>query len=87
MKPIKNTKHLNRVHELPCCITGINGVEAHHIRGPGITGAGQKASDWFAIPLTPDLHREYHQLGGVEWERIYGPQIRHVERTLERLYG
>jgi len=84
---MKSPRHLDRVRNLPCCVTGIGPpCEAHHIRYPGITGVGKKSSDYFTIPLTPELHREFHTRGRREWELAYGSQIDHVTRTLKRLY-
>lgn len=83
---MKSKAHLQRVSELPCCVTGEQPVEVHHIRYPGITGTGRKASDYFTIPLTPDMHRLFHTIGRKAWESAYGDQLHHVTQTLKRLY-
>ena len=86
MKPLKAKSHLERVAELPCCVTGKFGVQLHHIKAPYIS-EGVKASDWFVIPLAPEIHANFHDWGRREWEMVYGSQLRYVEMTLEKLYS
>lgn len=83
---MKCRAHLERVAELPCVVRGTYGVQVHHIRMSPITGAGQKASDWFVIPLHPEEHALLHA-DIKAWERRNGRQIDHVTATLQRLYG
>ncbi len=70
-KPKKRTRdhdeaHLKWLRTLPCVISGTRPVEAAHIRyadpiyGKRETGKGEKPSDRWALPLSPDLHREQH---------------------------
>lgn len=58
----KDAAHLRFIHGLPCLICGQPG-EAAHIRmgvtthGKPGTGAGEKPSDKYAVPLCPEHHR------------------------------
>lgn len=81
---IKNKKYLEWVRSLPCVITGDHIVEAHHLIGYGQSGMGLKASDWYAFPLSPLLHRELHDRGWKEWEEKYGCQWRFVAQTMHQ---
>jgi hypothetical protein len=66
--------HLKWLRTLPCVITGARPVEAAHIRygdpiyGKRETGGGEKPSDKWCLPLSPDKHREQHSTGD---ERIF----------------
>ena len=86
MKPIKNKRHLERVASLPCVVCETDQVQSHHIRKAPLTGAGLKASDWFAFPLCQSCHAFLHA-DIPSWEMAYGSQVSHVERTLDTLYG
>ena len=86
MKPITSKKHMARVAELPCIACGYQPVHVHHIRKAPLTGAGLKASDWFAFPLCQKHHADLHS-DIPAWEMAYGSQVSHVERTLDTLYG
>lgn len=79
-------KHLARVANLPCVVCGSTDVQVHHIRQSGISGAGQKASDWLTFALCARDHADLHA-GIKTWEMRYGRQIDHVTKTLEKLYG
>lgn len=79
-------RHMERVAELPCVICGRHGVQVHHIRVSGLTGASLKASDWLTIALCPEEHAILHS-DIKAWERRNGKQIDHVTATLEQLYG
>ena len=80
-------KHLTRLAALPCCVCGIEPVQVHHIKGAGLTGTGQKCSDWFAIPLCLQHHDEFHRKGRMHWEMLHGSQADHLAKTLARLYA
>ena len=84
---VKSKKHLERVAALPCCVTGKYSVQVHHLKLSPITGTSQKASDFFTMPLSPEIHDQFHDLGRRTWEMAYGSQISHIEDTLKRLYG
>jgi hypothetical protein len=61
--------HLAFVRTLKCCICGNPNVEAAHIRsasalyGKRETGASEKASDKWAVPLCREHHKEQHDAG------------------------
>lgn len=61
-------KHLKWIRTLPCVITGQYGVEAAHIRyaaphlGKRETGGQEKPDDRWAVPLSPEMHREQHSM-------------------------
>lgn len=78
---IVNPAYLDWVRSLPCCGCGIQGrLHAHHSIADRHSSA--KHSDLAAMPLCPDCHRELHA-DWTQWEALYGPQWRHVYRTLE----
>ena len=79
---IRKKTHLDFVRSLPCCVTGANGVHAHHLIGHGQGGMGLKSSDMLAIPLSPEIHGELHNHGWKAWEEKYGSQWEFVTRTL-----
>ena len=85
---MKNKKHLQRVAELPCCVCGMEPVQAHHLVGRDMKGMGQKSSDMFAIPLCPWHHSELHNIGWREWEQRHGSQLDYAAQTLNgMMYG
>lgn len=65
----EDERHLKWIRTLPSVISGGEPCEACHIRyGSGIhnkkrTGKGQKPSDCWTVPMTPDEHREQHAFG------------------------
>lgn len=65
-KATKNKGYLAWLHALPCCVTGTYGVEAAHVSFPQTKyghygrGRGTKASDRWALPLSPECHRAQH---------------------------
>jgi hypothetical protein len=63
LPPDRNLGYLKWVAMQPCCLTGEEGrSEAHHWFG-GAKGMGQKVSDWHVCPLTPEMHRYWHDHG------------------------
>lgn len=68
-RPTKDKGYLAWLHELPCCISGREGVQAAHVStaapmmGHYGRGKSQKAPDRWAIPLTPELHELQHKHG------------------------
>jgi len=78
-------RHMARVATLPCKICKVLPVEVHHIRDLKFCGAGQKAGHWYTFPLCRKHHSALHA-GIKTWEMQYGPQVGHVEDTLEILY-
>ena len=83
---MKSKKHLARVAELPCCICSVSPVQVHHIRDMAVSGAGQRASDYFTMPLCPPCHARLHA-DKAAWERQHGSQFGWVAETLKILYG
>lgn len=65
-KAKKDGDYLAFIHRLPCCITGVYGVQAAHVSfanqwyGHFGRAKGTKAPDLFALPLSPALHAAQH---------------------------
>jgi len=65
---IEDGKHLAWIRTLPCVITGAYGVEAAHIRFADFrfakreTGKAEKPDDKWVLPLSPEMHREQHNM-------------------------
>lgn len=61
-------KHLKWIRTLPCVVTGQCNVEAAHIRyaaasyGKRETGGQEKPDDRWTVPLSPEMHREQHNM-------------------------
>lgn len=79
----RDRAYLDWVRGQPCVVTGMYGVEAHHVIGHGRCGT-VKTSDYLAIPLTREMHRRLHDKGWRAWEAEHGSQLEHAARTLER---
>lgn len=68
-KPKKERDYVSWIHCLPCCVTGVYGVEAAHLSmaaseyGHYGRGRGTKASDRWILPLSPVKHRRQHDIG------------------------
>ncbi|WP_273785671.1 hypothetical protein [Brucella intermedia] len=62
----KDDNHLAFIRTLPSVVSGVWPTEACHIRTGSAehnkkkTGKGQKPSDAWVLPLTPEEHREQH---------------------------
>jgi hypothetical protein len=71
-KPVKAKSYLDFIRGLPCLISHAYGVEAAHLSAAnqkyGHMGRAKssKASDRFALPLCPQMHREQHAFKGGE---------------------
>jgi hypothetical protein len=57
-------------------------IEAAHVRGGTDGGMGVKPSDCFVIPLCSAAHREQHNVGEAEFQRIYGINMRRIADSL-----
>lgn len=62
-RPGMDPKYLEKIRRLPSCVSGRGPCEAHHLRVKGERGVGLKATDRWAVPLTPDEHRDVHTVG------------------------
>jgi len=74
------------VSGLPCCVSGVDGVanDPHHIKGRGF-GGSSKCSDLFCIPLSHQLHQEFHQIGWKSFESKHNiDQLIVVFNTIEQ---
>ena len=66
-KPRKQEPYLDFIRTLPCVITGQTEVQAAHLSteakewGHKGRGKGQKASDRWCLPLSPEKHTEQHR--------------------------
>jgi hypothetical protein len=75
---MKNKDYLSFIHALPCCVTGAYGVEAAHLSSPALQlghygrGKSSKASDRWALPLSPAQHRIQHSMNEMEFWRRAG---------------
>ena len=69
---------LTWLHGKPCVISGRFPVEACHIRmgapelGKVASGMQEKPSDFWCVPMHPDLHREQHSMNEAEFWKKYG---------------
>lgn len=78
----RDPDYLRWVRTLPCVITGVSGVDAHHMLGYGMHGMALKAPDWAVFPLSREEHARLHHFGWKEWEEKHGQQWYYVARTL-----
>lgn len=70
-------QYLATIRTLPSCVSGKGPCEAHHLRISKERGVGMKATDKWAVPLTPEEHREVHKVGSraeAAWFRKRGIQ-------------
>ena len=65
-KAKKSAPYLNYIRQLPCCVTGVMGVEAAHVSYASPwhcaygRGRGTKVADRWAVPLSSYEHRQQH---------------------------
>lgn len=76
-------EHLSRLVELGCVICGRQ-AEVHHIL-TGV-GMGQRASNYDALPICPDHHRNGGHgvaihAGKRTWEENYGRELELLEQV------
>lgn len=68
-KPAKSKDYLAFIHNLPCVLTGVYGVQAAHLSmaapkyGHYGRGKQRKASDRWALPMCPAQHDRQHRIG------------------------
>lgn len=89
MTTLAESRHLDRLAQLPCALCGSSGVEIHHIlegRTPG-----RKSSHWTAIPLCPICHRDsrdgIHGRREGFWLVRKASELALLGETLDKLYG
>lgn len=76
-KPVKSAKYLDWIRTLPCVVTQVPGVQAAHVSfakpewGHFGRGKSQKASDRWALPLTPRCHDLQHRGNEEEFWRTH----------------
>ena len=80
--PLRDWRYRAWIRSLPSAVSGRYGCEAAHTGTDG--GMGLKPSDSTCVPLTPDEHREYHQIGKAAFERGYGLNLTALVRRLRR---
>lgn len=75
----KDEAHLAFIRKLPCVVTGFSPVDPAHIRAGSplhnkkATGAGQKPSDCWVVPLHRSAHDAQHNSGDeLGWWRGHG---------------
>lgn len=66
----RNAEYLAWIRTQPSVISEHYGCEAAHTGDDG--GMSLKASDTSCLPLTPEEHREYHQIGKRSFALKYG---------------
>lgn len=76
-RPVKKPEYLAWIRGFPCVLTW-RPAEAAHLSmansrfGHAGRGKAQKASDRWALPLCPDMHREQHRTSETEFWGRYG---------------
>ena len=83
---VAESRHLERVKELPCGLTGVPGPSyAHHIR----TGQGmsQRAGHYLAIPLSYDAHQGGNGIHGDRslWKVYKKTELDVLDETIAKL--
>lgn len=69
----------------PCCITGAHGVQVHHCKGSTFKHKKVLIGHWFCLPLSPEIHAEYHA-GTKAWREKYGSQAGHWVKLCAEYY-
>ena len=82
--PARDYRYKAWIRSLPSMVSGKHGCEAAHTGSDG--GMSMKASDYTCVPLTPEEHREYHQIGRASFERKYGVSFQQAVRRLSELW-
>jgi hypothetical protein len=69
----KSESYLEKVRNLPCCITGQPGPsDPHHVETGGF---GMKGTDYSVIPLNRDIHRMVEDRGHIWLEEKFGVRV------------
>jgi len=91
--PVKRKDYLSWLHDLPCIIDHTFPVEAAHLShakpnyGHFGRGKSRKASDRWALPLSPDRHRAQSGMNELEFWRNLGVNPYHVALVLFGLWS
>jgi len=80
-RPTKNTRGPNQdekdfqkwLKENNCCLSGLFHVHVHHCLGATAKHNKVLIGHYFCIPLSPEIHREYHS-GSKAWRESHGLQ-------------
>ncbi|WP_434340214.1 DUF968 domain-containing protein [Motilimonas cestriensis] len=86
-KRFESAAYLNFVRALPCVVSGQPNSQAHHLIGHGHSGMALKVHDFLAFPLSPEAHKELHDIGWQAWEQKHGSQHQHIINTLSKACG
>ena len=76
-RKFESKNYLEFIRRLPCHVTGKTGKEVspHHVKLKGMGGVG---NDYYAIPLSFDVHGGYHHNGREAFETVAGEDIRDI---------
>lgn len=58
--PARSPAYLAYIRRQPCATCGGGPCEAHHLKIRGTVAMGRKVSDYQAVPLCRDCHRQVH---------------------------
>ena len=89
----KEGDYLAFLHCLPCVVSGVYGVQAAHVSfaapeyGAYGRGKGSKASDRWALPLSPEEHARQHAMNEQEYWRQAGIDPHMLALKLWGLYS
>jgi len=89
----KDKGYLAWLHQLPCIVTGLYGVEAAHLSyanpryGHYGRARGTKASDIWALPLCPEEHRIQHSGSEVAYWSEVGENPHSLAVVLWAIYS
>lgn len=80
-------RHMARVAQLPCSVSGMQPVQVHHIMEGRIPG--RRSNDWLTIPLHIDFHTGPGGIHGDKslWKIYKANELDCLADTLEKLYG
>ncbi len=83
-KPVRldSKKHLEWIRSQPCIVTGIYGVDAHHV-----IRKSQGLNDYTTVPLRHSKHMDLHNTGIYEFEAQHGIDFKDaiIAKLVERI--
>lgn len=77
----KFPSHLSWLRKRPCLVADKPGhecsgkIEAHHVNEGHQRGMGQKAPDYFAVPVCSAAHSAIHTAGHKTWQMRHGVNL------------